>query len=184
MDVDENLKFTGEAIKQCSLLIATSHRSVVVDGINPDIWTLFSRNILADHIYQLVETFNGECADPRDKVFGLLGLVPPTERIDVNYNMSVADVFWAVVDVTYRRPGLDSNLDRRGWGLQALTTLSKNMGLSSEVQPHILFRYVQRIYEAGGWSWPPAGILIQGDAIREDESYDWGIYYKEKFGWG
>jgi hypothetical protein len=46
---------------------------------------------------QLIANFSGlDCADPRDKVFGLLGLVGPEDRIEINYRMSCASILFAL----------------------------------------------------------------------------------------
>jgi hypothetical protein len=40
----------------------------------------------------LVRFCTGDCENPRDKVFGLLGLIPANQRIEVDYNLSVVQL--------------------------------------------------------------------------------------------
>jgi hypothetical protein len=39
------------------------------------------------------------CADPRDKVFGILAMVRGQDRIEVNYDLSTREVFFAALDM-------------------------------------------------------------------------------------
>lgn len=57
-------------------------------------------------IEQFVEK---QCAEVRDKVFGLLGMVVPEQRVEVDYNLSVREVFYSAVAVMVdvRDAGLD-----------------------------------------------------------------------------
>jgi hypothetical protein len=51
------------------------------------------------HLYYVVCTFSSNhCEDPRDKVYGLQGLVTHDERIEANYSLSTRDVFLSAVD--------------------------------------------------------------------------------------
>jgi hypothetical protein len=46
----------------------------------------------------VLETFSSsECQNPKDKVYGLLGLVAPDKRISVNYSVSIEEMFLEVV---------------------------------------------------------------------------------------
>jgi hypothetical protein len=80
-----------------------------------------------------------DCADPRDKVYALLGLVGEEEQVDVDYDKSVLAVFLDIVRVFAR-----SYLGCRGgesqeknFGLHFITVarkLAKDMGLVGERQ--------------------------------------------------
>lgn len=49
-------------------------------------------------LHRALELFAGhECADPRDKVYGLMGIVDKMERIEVDYGKSAAEVYWDAV---------------------------------------------------------------------------------------
>lgn len=41
----------------------------------------------------LIEFRSSQCKDPRDKVFGLLGIVPVEQRIDIDYDLNASTVF-------------------------------------------------------------------------------------------
>ena len=50
-----------------------------------------------------IQSFSSNhCTNPRDKIFGLLGIVDPAERVEVNYNLSVREVFYSALDVALR----------------------------------------------------------------------------------
>lgn len=47
----------------------------------------------------VIESFGHlQCADPRDKVFGLLGLLPRSQRVNVDYSLSVHELFVQVLN--------------------------------------------------------------------------------------
>ncbi|KAF2432567.1 HET-domain-containing protein [Tothia fuscella] len=50
------------------------------------------------HLYHVVCTFSpNDCQDPRDKGYGLLGLVEEVERLKVDYSLSARDLFYKTV---------------------------------------------------------------------------------------
>ncbi|TID16413.1 HET-domain-containing protein [Venturia nashicola] len=55
------------------------------------------------HLYYTVCTFSSNhCQDPRDRVFGLQGLVSYDERIKVDYNLSKQEVFLLAVQCIFK----------------------------------------------------------------------------------
>jgi hypothetical protein len=46
-----------------------------------------------------------ECYDPRDKVYGLLGLVDVGQRPEVDYSKALHEVYFDVIDIICKRPG-------------------------------------------------------------------------------
>ena len=59
---------------------------------------------LIESLNWCIENFSGNaCKDPRDKVYGLLGLVPAEDRMlfEIDYGKSVLEVFMEAVNATY-----------------------------------------------------------------------------------
>jgi hypothetical protein len=51
------------------------------------------------HLYYVVCTFSSNhCQDPRDRIYGLQGLVAAEERIEISYSLSAREVFCSTVD--------------------------------------------------------------------------------------
>lgn len=116
--------------------------------------SLLSSNAPIDFAW-VINRFVGECTDPRDKVFGLQGIVYPDQRVIVDYRMSVAEVFWTAVETMYRQP-----IPEGYWQFLELDViinlikLAKRMGLSGEeFDQTALFDHVKHIYIRQGWEW-------------------------------
>ncbi|ORX95536.1 heterokaryon incompatibility protein-domain-containing protein [Clohesyomyces aquaticus] len=60
----------------------------------------------------IVNFCSNHCFEPRDKIFGLLGIVHPEDRITVDYGMTRLQVFRAVAEVIIRK-GKDTWDDRQ-----------------------------------------------------------------------
>jgi hypothetical protein len=51
------------------------------------------------HLYDAVCKFSSNrCENPRDKIYGLLGIVATEERIEVDYSLSTREVFLRAVE--------------------------------------------------------------------------------------
>ena len=58
------------------------------------------------------------CQDPRDKVYGLLGLVKPDDRITIDYNKNAAEIFWEVLSATKLSLSIcDTQFKLLGWSM-------------------------------------------------------------------
>jgi hypothetical protein len=50
-----------------------------------------------------IQSFSdNDCSDPRDKVYGLLGMVKPTQRLTVDYSLPTPDVLFAALDLVLK----------------------------------------------------------------------------------
>ncbi|KAJ9613059.1 hypothetical protein H2200_003000 [Cladophialophora chaetospira] len=96
-------------------------------------------------LWQLISTFSqGICSDPRDKVFGLLGLrslphlrstMAEGSPIMVDYHRSLNDMFW---DVIFNCPVPEDKMQN------FILELSRNMSISLDRIPSSLGDYVSR----------------------------------------
>ena len=96
-----------------------------------------------------------ECSDPRDKVYGLLGLVLENQRPVVDYNKSaegvIADVLMIMSELHWHESKISHNIPNtrvptRYWlDATCLTRLAKDMGLEAQCQP--ISYLVEEIYE-------------------------------------
>jgi hypothetical protein len=67
------------------------------------------RRILSLRFYYAITKFSCKmCADPRDKVYGIQAMLPEDDRIHVDYQLSVGEVYEQAVGVYINRP-LSSN---------------------------------------------------------------------------
>jgi hypothetical protein len=106
-------------------------------------------------LHTATRLYNGECFDPRDKVYGVLGLVKQNQRVHVDYNMTAEEVFWASVDAIYEEnytPGLDME------ALEDIMKLRTSMTLS-HIELNTIRDRVKQIYITKGYQWPPATYL-------------------------
>jgi hypothetical protein len=72
--------------------------------------TGFRQLSLMDALSQFSDS---SCLDPRDKVYGLLGIVKPEQRIAVNYRSSTEEVFEAAVSMVRANAELGSREDHK-----------------------------------------------------------------------
>ena len=70
------------------------------------------------------------CHDPRDKVFGLLGMVYDYERIPVNYRLSTHQVFYQAVQAVFTNEDFPNAKFRQNYVVSALVKLGAYMGIS------------------------------------------------------
>jgi Heterokaryon incompatibility protein (HET) len=93
----------------CELLFATEYRAPTgtLHATSQSLALTTRQNDLPDKTHalehfslsQLIENFSDlDCADPRDKVFGLLGLANPKERIIIDYRMSCTELLRALLN--------------------------------------------------------------------------------------
>jgi hypothetical protein len=90
-------------------------------------------------LQQVLDRYAGmDCHDPRDKVYGLLGLVKKSERPEIDYNKSIQQVYLDVVEIvgTSRSPAFyikfAQNLGFTKadiWQLKHLFTYLQNCGI-------------------------------------------------------
>lgn len=95
------------------------------------------------HLFYAIDKFSAnECENPRDRVFGLLGVVAKDGRIVIDYSLSTSDVFTKTVVKICEIGILDVNnrhgTRSSGWGLPAdakgrLYCLAKKMGVNTEL---------------------------------------------------
>ena len=77
-------------------------------------------------LIQVIEMFGaGDCADPKDRVYGLLGLVHEDQRIAVDYNFDVKEI---AVLVYNKIVSLHAGGDRDALDLRVLDLLAKTFG--------------------------------------------------------
>jgi hypothetical protein len=98
--------------------------------------------------------FAGKCSDPRDKFYGILALVPTRARIPVNYQKSIVEVFWDVVDITYQSDYIDYGSEVGI--LDTLNEMTIELDVENDIGSQLLAHHVQALYHAKGWEWPPA----------------------------
>ena len=59
-----------------------------------------------------------DCKDPRDKVYGLLGLVRPGDRIHIDYKKEPSQIFWEVIRATNLGLGIcNTQFKLLGWSM-------------------------------------------------------------------
>jgi hypothetical protein len=78
-----------------------------------------------------------DCEDPRDRVYSLMGIVKEKERIAVDYNKTVLEVYLDVINVLVHGPGLvikpEGSLMSHSPGIVSLYRLGSEMGLGSSL---------------------------------------------------
>lgn len=104
-------------------------------------------------LYVLDKLSANECEDPRDRVFGLLGVVAEHGRIEVDYSLSPSDVFFKTVrkiveigiyDVSNRQwQRYESHLEI-GEAASRLEDLANQMAV--EIRPGQVFDLICRNY--------------------------------------
>lgn len=77
-----------------------------------------------------------KCQDPRDRVYGVLGMVEPASRIAVDYSLSTEQVFVSVLERMHTMHSTDRWPPLRVADM--LRTLGEDMGLSLEIQRRCL----------------------------------------------
>ena len=95
------------------------------------------------------------CYDPRNKIYGLRGLVIPHWRVEVDYTKSVAQVFTDAVNVLGRSRALAGS-EIREQMMEDLYGLSQQMGLAP----------TERGYE---WLGSKAKEMWRAVILRKDE---------------
>jgi hypothetical protein len=87
----------------CNANTASQHRKAVSFFVARD---LHGDGIGPTYELSLVAALNAwsgnECSNPRDHVFGLMGLVKKRQRVVVDYDLSVREVFCATLAVVYK----------------------------------------------------------------------------------
>jgi hypothetical protein len=126
---------------------------------------------------QCLERYSGNLSqDPRDKVYGLLGLVKENERPEVDYNKTVAEVYIDALRIIWNSP------EEHTWQnfIKLATTLGQKMGLSDKQQDHVA-NYRESIDRSGVRpTWFESGIewlahlaqLGQHESEDEDSNED------------
>jgi hypothetical protein len=73
------------------------------------------------------------CSDPRDKVYGLQGMVWPLERVTIDYSLSVADVFRSTIDKVLGNghPHWRTHREMMSW--TSMASLGHQLGLDPEL---------------------------------------------------
>jgi len=95
-----------------------------------------------ERLGHILRTFAGmHCQDPRDKVFGLLGLVRPSRRITVDYSMTVKEVFFAAVGKIFE----DESCMGVGTNVKLALGLRSRMGLRGSVSSASLTKMAEKI---------------------------------------
>jgi hypothetical protein len=81
------------------------------------------------------------CSDPRDKIFGLLGMIEPSRRIAVDYSQPPHAIFWQAMDsfLILGRPNLGDPKNRRPiargrWWIQRV---ARDMGVTGREEIQI-----------------------------------------------
>jgi len=93
------------------------------------------RRVLSLRFYYAITKFSSKiCADPRDKVYGIQAMLPENDRVHIDYQLSIGEVYEQAVGVYIERP-LSSNST---FGLlvediySPAIALGINMGLEAE----------------------------------------------------
>lgn len=94
--VDVNTMTSTSDAESSNQLLGTSGIPLVVDEL---VWSKRLADAGCGHTLGfIIETFGHlECQDPRDKVFGLLGLVKKSKRIPVDYSWTVEQLYLQVL---------------------------------------------------------------------------------------
>jgi len=81
-------------------------------------------------LYEAISSFSHkQCSDLRDKVYGLLGMVIPSERVEVDYNLTVREIFqMAVGSVVHAEAWLQTKLHHQDFA-GPMIALGVGMGL-------------------------------------------------------
>lgn len=117
------------------------------------------------YLHEALQRYSGACLDPRDKIYAILALVYPEQRIEVDYTKSTVEVFWATLDAVYVMRRLWQDLDLNG--IAALLCAVRSMGLSEVVLEDAVRSRVETIYTREGWLWPPARNKQEADTRKE-----------------
>ena len=104
-------------------------------------------------LYEALRRWRGQCADPRDRIFALDGLVAPSQRVLVDYSIAVVDVFWIAIAHLFV-DGRPDELDEMV--LSVIQGLCVDMEIARYgVEIGEVLHYVRAIYEERGWIWRP-----------------------------
>jgi len=96
-------------------------------GVHHD-WEFATR-----YLIQVLARFSDHCCfDPRDRIYALLGLVEAEERIPIDYNKPVHEVFLDVV-MSFHDRHSGGRVNKHPCH-STLWQLAKNMGLSSDAE--------------------------------------------------
>jgi hypothetical protein len=81
-----------------------------------------------------LERYSGNLTqDPRDKIYGLLGLVEEHERPEADYNKTVAEVYVDALEIIWKSPVAYSQKSF----LKLVDTLSRNMGFNPQQRHYV-----------------------------------------------
>lgn len=102
----------------------------------PALWASLSSKDREKWICSLVDAIKmfstKRCHDRRDRVYGLLGMVWPYQRITVDYNLSTYQVFQATVRKVFEQEFLPVAKFREVYVVKTLVRLGGYMGLSHD----------------------------------------------------
>lgn len=113
--------------------------------------------VRSEDLELMLATFSsGKCVDPRDKIYGLLGLFHDSKLIEVDYDKSVAEVLCSAISVLARQvwaqidavpTGLDSIRSRRAdlYAELSREMLSSHLWLQRDLR-HFLNRDEEPLY--------------------------------------
>lgn len=105
-----------------------------------------------------------ECADPRDKVYSLLGMIKHQNVMDIDYSLTPTEVLHANIETILE-------LEQADYGLkQTLVNLARHMGLAWEIQ-YVEYQVNLRFPEWIGGKifttlWGAEGDFLTADSVR------------------
>ena len=89
----------------------------------------------------------GQCHDPRDKVYGLMGLVQEDQRLTIDYAKPLEELFVETMNIFYR--GMRDSASTYTEYQEALLSLAKPWGIMSES----LIAFLYEIWEKPPYDW-------------------------------
>jgi hypothetical protein len=123
-----------------------------------------------------------DCEDPRDRVYSLMGVVKEKDRITVDYNKTVLEVYLDVLNVLINDPTLVYNSEgfsiSYSRGLAPLYQLGVEMGLGEPEMEGMLLLLHDRFGRIGQQTVSTVG-FEKADCVQEHDHW-WCVYNGER----